>query len=137
MYRSNVNRYQENKVMLSSPGEVLLALYDGAIRFARQARIAIEINDPAVKGQKIGSVMAILAELTATLDHDRAPELCTNLEALYSYMVDRLQQAGVDMDVEPLDEVIRHLQRLRETWAEAVKIASEDEPEESQAATGA
>ena len=74
MYRANVSRYKQNQVMLSSPGEILLALYDGAIRFARQARVAIENDDPAVKGEKIGSVMAILAELTATLDHEQAPE---------------------------------------------------------------
>ena len=45
-------------VMLSSPGEILLALYDGAIGFKPSKCIAIEGNDPGTKGQKIGSVMA-------------------------------------------------------------------------------
>jgi len=131
MYRSSYNRYKENRVMLSSPGEILLALYDGAIKFCRQARIAIEGNDPGTKGQKIGSVMAILTELSATLDFEKAPELCENLSRLYDYFIDRLQVAGRDMDVEPLDEVTAHLERLRDTWAEAVRIAETEQEEQS------
>jgi flagellar protein FliS len=126
MYRANVSRYQQNQVMLSSPGEILLALYDGAIRFSRQARIAIENRDPAVKGEKIGSVMAILAELTATLDHKQAPDLCKQLEMLYDYLLERLQEASMNMAIEPLDEVIVHLEKLRETWGEAVRITENE-----------
>jgi len=126
MYRANVGRYKENQVMLSSPGEILLALYDGAIRFARQARVAIEDNNPAIKGEKIGSVMAILAELTATLDHSQAPQLCGQLEQLYDYLTDRLQEASIHLDVDPLDEVIMHLGKLRDTWAEAVRVSEGD-----------
>jgi len=134
MYRANVSRYKQNQVMLSSPGEILLALYDGAIRFSRQAKVAIENRDAAVKGEKIGGVMAILAELTATLDHEQAPELCQQLEMLYDYLLEQLQTASLNMATEPLDEVITHLEKLRETWAEAVEIA---ENEKRQAAGGA
>jgi flagellar protein FliS len=129
MYQGNVNRYKQNKVMLSSPGEILLALYDGAIRFCRQARTAIEEKNPSVKGQRIGSVMAILTELTATLDHDKAPELCDNLARLYDYLIDRLQHASISLDLDALDEVTRHLERLRETWAEAIRVAAQEEPQ--------
>lgn len=134
MYRANVSRYKQNQVMLSSPGEILLALYDGAIRFTRQAKVAIENRDPSVKGEKIGGVMAILAELTATLDHEQAPELCRQLEMLYDYLLERLQSASLNMTTEPLDEVITHLEKLRDTWAEAVDIA---ENEGRQASGGA
>jgi flagellar protein FliS len=136
MYGANVNRYKKNKVLLSDPGEILLALYDGAIRFCKQARIAIETNNPAQKGQKIGSVMAILTELSATLDHDRAPELCENLSRLYDYLIDRLQEASSEMKLEPLDEVTTHLEKLRETWGEAVRVAANETSAESKASGG-
>jgi flagellar protein FliS len=126
MYGANVNRYKKNKVLLSEPGEILLALYDGAIKFCKQARIAIETKNPAQKGQKIGSVMAILTELSATLDHDRAPELCENLARLYDYLIDRLQVASSEMDLDSLDEVTTHLEKLRETWGEAVRVSREE-----------
>ena len=80
--------------------------------------------------------MAILTELSATLDFEKAPELCENLSRLYDYFIDRLQVAGRDMDVEPLDEVTAHLERLRDTWAEAVRIA-ETEQEEQPVASNA
>ncbi len=131
MYQGNVNRYKQNKVMLSSPGEILLALYDGAIRFCRQARVASEEKNPAEKGQKIGSVMAILTELSATLDHDRAPDLCENLARLYDYLIDRLQFASINLDTEALDEVTQHLERLRETWAEAIRVAAQEEAQQA------
>ena len=136
MYGANVNRYKRNKVLLSEPGEILLALYDGAIKFCKQARIAIESNNPSQKGQKIGSVMAILTELSATLDHDQAPELCENLARLYDYLIDRLQTASTQMDVTALDEVTVHLQKLRETWGEAVRIAAQEAATGSQASGG-
>jgi flagellar protein FliS len=126
MYGANINRYKKNKVLLSDSGEILLALYDGAIKFCKQARIAIEGNNPAQKGQKIGSVMAILTELSATLDHDRAPELCDNLSRLYDYLIDRLQTASSEMDLTALDEVTTHLVKLRETWGQAVRVAREE-----------
>ena len=136
MYGANVNRYKKNKVLLSEPGEILLALYDGAIKFCKQARIAIETNNPAQKGQKIGGVMAILTELSATLDHDRAPELCENLSRLYDYLIDRLQEASSEMKLEPLDEVTTHLEKLRETWGEAVRVAANESSADSKASGG-
>jgi flagellar protein FliS len=136
MYGANLNRYKKNKVLLSDPGEVLLALYDGAIKFCRQARIAIETNNPAQKGQKIGSVMAILTELSATLDHDRAPELCENLARLYDYLIDRLQVASSEMDLGSLDEVTTHLEKLRETWGEAVRVSREERGKDGMQASG-
>ncbi|MEE2961925.1 MAG: flagellar export chaperone FliS [Myxococcota bacterium] len=126
MYRSNVGRYKQNKVVLSTPEEILIALYDGAIKFSKQARVAIDSGDTATKGQKLGGVMAILTELSATLEHSRAPELCENLARLYDYMIDRLQTAGLRMDIEPLDEVIGHLEKLRATWVEAIEIAARE-----------
>ena len=80
--------------------------------------------------------MAILTELSATLDHDQAPELCENLARLYDYLIDRLQTASTQMDVTALDEVTVHLQKLRETWGEAVRIAAQEASTGSQASGG-
>ena len=126
MYQANTNRYKENQVLLSNPGEILLALYDGAIKSGRQAKLAIEDNNPALKGEKIGGAIDILAELSATLDHEKAPDLCRQLALLYDYLVERLLVANVDMVTEPVDEVITHLEKLRATWGEAVQTAKNE-----------
>tara|TARA_Y100001934_G_C12247557_1_gene723416 strand:+ start:414 stop:821 length:408 start_codon:yes stop_codon:yes gene_type:complete len=117
----NANKYQRNQILLSNPGQVLLALYDGAIRFARWSRVHIENGDHQAKGENISKTMDVLAELSATLNHEAAPELGEQLDMIYNYLLGRLWEASRDMSVEPIDEVILHLEKLRQTWGEAVR----------------
>lgn len=112
--------YQNVNVQTATPGQILLRLYEGAIRFTRQAQEAIEADDPAMKGQYISKTMAIIDELIAALDHSSAPELCANLERLYLFMIDQLSLANSKMDPEPLESVIEHLTSLHDTWKQAV-----------------
>jgi len=113
--------YQRVEAQTTSQGQILLRLYDGAIRFTHQAEQAIEAGDPAEKGKYLGKAMAIIDELITALDHDAAPELCANLEALYLYFIHQLTVANTTMDAAPCREVIAHLTSLRETWEQAVK----------------
>lgn len=112
--------YKNVSAQTATPGQMLLMLYDGAIRFAKQAKEAIETGDPAAKGRYINKVMAIIDEFIAALDHESAPEFCANIEQLYLYLNDRLSYANSRMDVDALDEVIDHLAKLRESWGQAV-----------------
>jgi flagellar protein FliS len=116
----NISAYQQSQVRTSSRGDLLIALYDGAIRYAYAARQAIENNNPAAKGHAVSGVMNILQELAGTLHHAESPELCQNLKQLYTYFMNQLQVAGMKMQTAPIDEVIGHLSGLRSTWAEAV-----------------
>lgn len=112
--------YKAVKTRTASPGQVLLMLYDGAIRFAKQAREAIVAGDPALKGRHIHRTMAIIDEFIAALDHEAAPEFCANIEQLYLYLNDRLLYANAHMDIAAVDEVIDHLVKLRDAWEQAV-----------------
>lgn len=112
--------YQSVNVQTASPGQILLRLYEGAIRFTKQAKEAIEAGDPAEKGKYISKTMAIIDEFIAALDHDQAPELCANLEQLYLFMIDQLSAANSTMNVEPLDLVLQHLNTLYDAWKQAV-----------------
>ena len=113
--------YQNVNVKTATPGQILLRLYEGAIRFTRQAKEAIEAGDPAEKGKYISKTMAIIDEFITALDHEKAPELCRNLERLYLFLIDQLTLANSNMDPAPLDIVIEHLSSLHETWEQAVR----------------
>lgn len=126
MSSAGVNTYRNVAANTANRGEILLALYDGAIRYGETARLAILRGDAAAKGLAVDSMLAIIIEFTCTLDHERAPELCEKLTGLYNYFVSRIQQAGVRMDVAPLDEVLGLLKDLRKTWGEAVAIARQE-----------
>ncbi|RYF11912.1 MAG: flagellar export chaperone FliS [Deltaproteobacteria bacterium] len=126
MSNNALSSYTKTKYNTASRGDLLLAMYDGALRYAHVARAAILAKQPGKKGEAISALMAVIAELSNTLDHSKAQSLCDNLMRLYSYFLERVQQASLRMDVEPLDEVIGHLQSLRETWAQAVRIAERE-----------
>lgn len=116
------NQYRDNQIMTASPEQILLMLYDGAIRFTKMAIQGIEENDMAVKGKYIGKSMAIISEFANTLDHDIGGQIAGDLDALYLYMLKELSMANISNEIKPLNSVIDMLQGLRNTWAEAIEI---------------
>ena len=119
-------KYQSVQIESSSPPQLLLALYDGCIRFCKAAQIQIESGDVAGKGVSISKAVAILGELRSTLDHDTAPELCDSLERLYVFFQEQLSLANIKMDREIIDPVVTLLTDLRGAWGEAVaKVETE------------
>jgi flagellar protein FliS len=124
--QSNFQRYRAVKIQTASPAQIMLMLYDGAIRFALIAKKKIEEKDYAAKGTYIGKVQAIVSELMSSLDFSMAPELCERLEQLYLYMMERLTDSNLELKVEPLDEVVELLKTLREGWNEALTSLPND-----------
>ena len=123
MNHRGIASYAQTQFETGHRGDILVALYDGALRFAGQAKEAIGRRDPVAKGPAIDRLLAVIMEFSRTLDPGPAPELARNLQAIYGYCIARAQEASVQMSVAPIDDVIGHLTRLRGTWAEAVSIA--------------
>lgn len=121
---SAIERYKSVQVKTSSPGELLLMLFDGLFRFLDEAAEATRIQDRARAGDRIGKAHAILSELAATLNKTVAPELCENLEAVYFFCMTRLVEANLHKDVDRIHEVKRVLEPVREGFRTAVQEAS-------------
>ena len=100
---------------------VLLLLYDGAIRFVRLAREQIEAGNTSAKEVSLSKAYAIISEFINSLDREQAPELCENLTRIYEFMLTKLTEANTNMDTEPLDLVLRYLTDMRTTWSEAIE----------------
>jgi flagellar protein FliS len=109
--------YLRTRVMTATPEQLQMMLYDGAIRFAEQARAALVAEDYEKSYQAIARVQKILTEMSCGLKPDVLPELCEKLGALYSYVYRRLIDANVKHDPEALEEAITLLRYQRETWA--------------------
>ena len=120
MHQPIAARYKQVNVQTMSRGELLLALYDTAIRYAQMGAASIRAGDYAAKGKQLQRVSAIVAELASTLDRGVAPELCDNLELLYFYMQERLAHANARMEAEAAEEVAGLLGTLKEAWEQAV-----------------
>jgi flagellar protein FliS len=112
---------------LEAGGQILLMLYDGAIRFLNEAKEAQESNRTDIRTARIHRSQAIISELRATLQHETAPELCQQLDALYCFMIDQLRLANESNAIAPIDVVINLLDDLRSAWRHAVH-ETEGEP---------
>lgn len=116
------NQYQDTQITTATPEKILLMLYDGAINFTRIAQERMEQGDVAGKAKFIGKGLAIVTELMNTLNHDVGGEISQRLEQLYIYIIDEYTAANVNNSVKSLDNALRILTILRDTWAEAVDI---------------
>lgn len=117
-----VNQYQNNQILNATPERILIMLYDGAIRFCRQAMQALDKGDNKVKAEKISRAMAIICEFSNTLNHEVGGDIAKDLDALYSYMTRELTRANLENERKPLETVEDLLTGLRETWVEAAQI---------------
>ena len=109
--------YLRTRVMTATPEQLQMMLFDGALRFGELARLALEKKNYEESYNNISRVQKILTELSCTLKHDVAPELCSKLSALYTYVYKKLIEANVEHTLEPLDEALNLLRYQRETWA--------------------
>jgi flagellar protein FliS len=113
-------RYTQNRNTTATPGELLLALYDGLFRFLNGAKACIENKQLPRARELLSKCYAIVSELTIALDHGVAPELCAQLEGLYDFCMDKIQFASRKASVVAIQETIRVLTPLREAWTLAV-----------------
>jgi len=117
-----VNQYQNNQILNASPEQILILLYDGSIRFCRQAIHAMDAGDRTTQAEKISRAMAIVCEFANTLDHEVGGDMAADLDALYGFMVRELTRANVQNDRKALETVEDLLSGLREAWVEAIEI---------------
>lgn len=120
----NVARYQNVQIGTSSPGELLVALFDGLFRFLTIAKHSLQTKKYGPAADAISKAYAIVSEFYLTLDHSQYPELCQNLSQIYDFAMSRLTHANLKRDVRGVEDVMRVLTPVREAFAQAVKETS-------------
>jgi flagellar secretion chaperone FliS len=110
------NQYLRTKVLTATPEQLQMMLFDGALRFCEQARVALTAKNFEEGYNLISRVQKILLELSCSLKHDILPDLCGKLAALYNYAYRKLIEANVRHDLASLDQTIAILKYQRETW---------------------
>lgn len=112
--------YANSKIMTASPAELTLMLYDGAIKFCNIAIMGIEEKNIEKANNNIIKTERILREFKDTLDH-RYP-VAEDFDRVYDYMIRRLHEANIRKDAAILEEVLRHLRTMRDTWKEVMRL---------------
>lgn len=116
-----LHAYRQTEVQASTPLELVVMLYDGALRFSAEARAAIERGDIAARRTAIDRALAIIIHLQSTLDLDQGGAIATDLHRLYDYVSRRLLDASMQNAVVPIDDVSAVLRSLREGWQGAAR----------------
>jgi flagellar protein FliS len=111
-----INSYRQTEVQSRTPLELVVMLYDGALRFTTEAREAIVRRDIRARQQNVSRALDIVSELQSTLDMESGGELAAELDRLYLFVRDRLVDASIKQDVKPVDDALRVLRTLREGW---------------------
>ena len=110
------NVYQETAISTQNRGRLIVMLYDGAVKFLRQAIEDLKRNDMAAKGRHISKAQDILYELNTVLDMEKGGQIAQNLRSLYNFMQRHLTQANVRKDPGMIQEVIDLLEELNQGW---------------------
>jgi flagellar protein FliS len=120
--------YQAQSILTASPGQLVLLMYDGALRFLAQARASFALPD--TDSRRIAQIntallraQAVIAELQVNLDHDAGGEIAMTLDRLYDYHLRRLLEANIKKDESIVTEVERLIRELREGWAEMLRTS--------------
>lgn len=122
MLANPYQRYKHNQVETVSPQQLIIMLYNGAIRFLKLAQAGLDENDIDKCHTNIIKTQDIVFELMNTLDMNQG-EISGQLYLLYDYMLTRLLDGNLKKDKQPLAEVEGMLAQLRDTWAEAIRSA--------------
>ena len=118
-YANKANdQYRQNQIMTAPKKKLLIMLFDGAIKNLRLAELSIASKEIEKTNTYLTKTQNILEELMFTLNFDIGGDIAKNLYQLYEYMYNRLIRANIDKDVEGIREVKKHLEELRETWAQ-------------------
>ena len=119
--RSAARAYFQTKVNTTTQEEVVILLFEAAIKFLQQAKEKIEEKNYAEKGILISKALDIISELDASLNTEKGGEIAKNLHALYYYCQTRLLVANLKLDRDIIDEVIEILKKIGSAFTEIIQ----------------
>ena len=107
--------YTESSILTAPPERLVVMLYDGAIRFLKQAAAAERNGHHQLFLERLRRGEAIIDELNVTLDMSQG-EVAARLRSIYLFCKRHLVEAHLKRDASHVDEVVRLLSDLRESW---------------------
>ena len=130
MYGRNLRAYQKTTVNAeisdADPYYVTKLLYQGLFERLAQAKGAIERGDLALKAKKLSTATAILENLRSTLDFSQSKSIAQGLYDIYSYMIDQVAEASLNLMTQPIDNAIRALMPIKKAW-DSIPVTAQQE----------
>ena len=128
MLRSPLQSYKTISLETAPPGQLVLMLFDGAIKFLERAKLGFDIEDPLEMNETVHNNITraqdIINELNSTLDMDQGGEVAVVLRDLYVYLDNRLFESNIRKELEGVQEVIDRLSTVQAGWSEMLELES-------------
>ncbi len=116
--------YQQQTLAVMNRVEMVVALYDGMIRFLHGAIASIESGDVEGRRQSIGYTLDILIYLQARLRPDLGGQSAVALSEFYAAMYAQCVRASRDASVELCERSIANIKNVRDAWQTAAESES-------------
>lgn len=113
-------KYKENSINIASQEQLVIMLVDGAIKYTKVAKLALERGDKKRAHDELIRVQSIFAELIASLDVN-AGNFAIDLMNIYNFIRNKLIEANIKKDINIINEVIPVIEDVRNMWHEVKK----------------
>jgi flagellar secretion chaperone FliS len=115
---SQTAAYKQQSILTATPGQLVVMLYDGCLRFLHQAAFAMRDGKPVEAGARLSRAEAIIDELLETLDLEQGGIIASRLQGIYVFCQRHLLEARGAADPEMIEKVGELLGELRDAWAQ-------------------
>ena len=121
MQNAAARAYFQTRVNTTTQEEVIILLFEAAIKYLKQAKEKIKEKNYADKGLLISRTLDIISELDGSLNIEKGGDIARNLHNLYVYCQSRLLVANLKLKCDIIDEVIHILKQIGSAFAEIVQ----------------
>jgi flagellar protein FliS len=121
-------KYIETQANTATKEQLLLMLYDGAIRFSQLGRENMRLGRIEDTFNYFKRAQRVVTELLCSLDKRIGDEIYSNLVNLYKFIYFRLVEASLKKEEKFVDEALEILTHLRETWVRAIEKRQKENP---------
>ena len=132
---TELRQYTDHSARTATPGQLVVMLYDGFLRFAGQGKAAMERGNLSETANKLTRAQDIVTELRVTLDMTQG-QVAQNLASIYDYVSERLTAARLGRETAEIDEAVRCMADLRSAWAQIANTPRPARAENSRPSVG-
>ena len=131
------DQYRQTQVTTVDKGRLIVLLYEGAIKFLREASEAQREGNIPGKANAINRALDIIGELSQSLNMQDGGDIAFNLKRIYQFWSDHLLRAKITRDSKAMDDVVEMMVSLVEAWqkvctdAEALRLTAGQEPQKA------
>lgn len=121
-YGKGAQAYRQNAVMGASPVQLVVMMYDGALRFMEEGKRAMAAKDLDTQNTKLQRAQKIVVELMSTLNIQQGGDIARNLLGLYTFVVNELVEGNINDDPSRIENAMKTMSELREGWARLEQV---------------